>query len=107
MLERWEIDVKSVVVDAAGASVVVRASYVMHVKGAGEREGVENDVVWWLELEEQQSGSEVGEGNEVGGGWKVRKSTEIVDFGASGRIRELMMRGKDGGGRKDSAAIAD
>ncbi|KAJ4370939.1 hypothetical protein N0V86_008633 [Didymella sp. IMI 355093] len=83
MLERWEIEEKGLVVDERGRSVVVRASYRMFVKGG---EGVENDVVWWLELEEEGKDGE-------GGGWKVRKSTEIVDFGASTRIRELMMGG--------------
>jgi hypothetical protein len=81
MLERWEIEETGLVVDEWGRSVVVRASYRMFVKGG--KEGVENDVVWWLELEDERDGE--------GGGWKVRKSTEIVDFGASRRIRELMM----------------
>ena len=106
-LEGWDIAVRGVVVDEVGESVVVRSMYTMRVEG----EEVENDVVWWLELEERPSGSEVGEGNEVNGGWKVRKSTEIVDSGAAGRIKELMMRGKgesDGKiGRKDSAAVAE
>ena len=85
-LERWDIEVKGIVVDEVGASVVVRASYGMQVKGGSE--SVENDVVWWLEMEDELRG---GGG---GGGWKVRKSTEMVDMGAAGRIRELMMKGK-------------
>lgn len=88
-LETWDIDVRGVVVDEVGRSAVVRAMYRMFVKG--KEEGVENDVVWWLEMEEH------------GDEWKVRKSTEMVDFGASKRIAELMMAGK-GGARKDSAA---
>jgi len=92
MLERWEIEVKGVVVDETRRSAVVRARYDMFVKDV--REGVENDVVWWLELE----------GTGTDGEWKVRKSTEIVDFGASSKIRELMMGQK---GRKDSAAVAE
>ena len=85
-LERWDIDVKGIVVDEIGTSVVVRASYWMHVKGETER--VENEVVWWLEMEE-----EVPEGG-GGGGWNIRRSTEMVDMGAAGRIRELIMKGK-------------
>ncbi|KAF3041801.1 hypothetical protein E8E11_005419 [Didymella keratinophila] len=91
MLDKWEIEVKGVVVDETG-SVVVRARYDMFVKDV--QEGVENDVVWWLELEETGTDGE----------WKVRKSTEMVDFGASAKIRELMMGQK---GRKDSAAVAE
>lgn len=91
-LDRWDIEVKGIVVDEVGASVVVRASYWMQVKGGTER--VENDVVWWLEMEEESREGAVGEKREGGvGGWKVRKSTEMVDMGAAGRIRELM-RGK-------------
>jgi hypothetical protein len=101
-LESWDIDPTGIVVDEVGSSVVVRASYMMHVGG----ERIENDIVWWLELEEGLKGSETGEGNEVGGGWKVRKSTEIVDMGAAARIKELMMRGKGQAERKDSAAVA-
>ncbi|KAF3043741.1 hypothetical protein E8E12_009317 [Didymella heteroderae] len=89
MLERWEIRVAGAVVDEACKSVVVRATYVMYVKGA--QEAVENDVVWWLELEDVPSGSEAAGGAGTEGGWKVSKSTEIVDFGASAKIRELMM----------------
>lgn len=92
-LESWDIDTTGIVVDEVGSSVVIRASYMMHVGG----EKVENDIVWWLELEE---------GNEVDGGWKVRKSTEIVDLGAAARIKELMMRGKGQAERKDSATVA-
>lgn len=101
LLERWEIDVEDVAVDGAGKSVVLRTRYEMWVKGAGE--GVENEVVWWLELEEGVSGSETGEGKEEGG-WKIRKSTEFVDFAASARIRELMVGGADGGRGKETAA---
>lgn len=89
-LERWEIGVEDVAVDEAGRSVVVRARYDMWVKGAGE--GVENEVVWWLELEEGRDSSETGEAR--GAGWRVRRSRESVDFAASARIRELMAGGK-------------
>jgi hypothetical protein len=81
-LEGWEVEVTGTVVDEVGGSVVVRAGYWMQVKGADEEEKVQNDVVWWLEMED---GAE---------GCRVRKSTEMVDAGAAGRIRELMMRGK-------------
>lgn len=77
-LAGWEIAVQGVAVDEVAASVVVRASYGMRVQGA--QESVENDVVWWLELEEGSAGE----------GWRVSKSSEMVDMGAAGRIRELM-----------------
>ncbi|KAF2623762.1 hypothetical protein BU25DRAFT_461842 [Macroventuria anomochaeta] len=102
-LESWDVEVKGCVVDEVGESVVVRAGYGIQVKGAEEK--IENDVVWWLELEEGAKGGEAGEG-EGGGGWKVRKSTEMVDAGAAGRIMEEVMR-QTGGGRKDPAAVAE
>lgn len=92
VLDRWEMAVEGAVVDEVGHSAVVRVRYTMYVEGAEGVEGVENDVVWWLELEEERGG---------GQGWKVGKSTEIVDFGASARIRELMMGGKGGGVGRD------
>lgn len=106
-LETWEIEVKSVVVDEVGERVVVRVGYGMCVKGVQER--VENEVVWWFELEEGEKGSETGEGNEVGGGWRIRRSEEIVDSVAAVRIRELMMQGKGVSGvqRKDSMAVVE
>lgn len=104
-LEAWHVEVRGCVVDEVGESVVLRASYRVQVKGA--EEVVENDVVWWLELEEGGSGSEIGEGNHGDGGWKVRKSTEMVDAGAVGRIRELIVRTKGQAARKDSAAVAE
>lgn len=85
-LETWGIEVRSVVVDEVAERVVVQAGYGMCVKGCEER--VENEVVWWLDLEQE------GEGE---GGWRVRRSVEIVDPVAAGRVRELMMEGKDAG----------
>ncbi|KAF9694052.1 hypothetical protein EKO04_007874 [Ascochyta lentis] len=83
-LDGWEVEVNGCVVDEVGESVVVRASYEMRVKGA--EEVVVNEVVWWLELEEQ-----------VGGGWKIKRSREMVDAVAAGRIRELMAESRGSG----------
>ncbi|KAJ4989953.1 hypothetical protein SVAN01_04600 [Stagonosporopsis vannaccii] len=96
-LRTWEIEVKGCVVDEVGEAVVVRAGYGMWVKGVAER--VENEVVWWLELEKDVGGDK-GEGEGVG--WRIKRSEEVVDPVAARRVRELMMGG--GEGRKDSAA---
>ncbi|KZM28243.1 hypothetical protein ST47_g634 [Ascochyta rabiei] len=104
LLEGWEVEVTGCVVDEVGERVVVRASYYMRVRGA--RETVENEVVWWLELEESLPGSAIGK-EEVGGGWRVTRSTEMVDAGAAGRIRELMAGNKgEEVVRRDSALVA-
>lgn len=87
-LDTWDIQVKGIVVDEMGESVVVRASYGMCVKGVEEK--VENDVVWWLELEERLDNGQIGQGNDGDGGWRVRKSTEMMDGAAAARIKELM-----------------
>ncbi|KAH6612032.1 hypothetical protein C7974DRAFT_89961 [Boeremia exigua] len=76
-LEGWEIRVRGVVVDEARECVVVRAGYGMDVAG----EVVENEVVWWLEFEEGGGEAE----------WMVKRSTEIVDGIAAGRIKELVV----------------
>lgn len=76
VLERWEIVVKGVVVDVEERSVVLRVGYEMFVKGG--KEGVRNEVVWWLDMEEKE------------GEWKVGRSVEILDFGAAARIREIV-----------------
>jgi hypothetical protein len=46
----------------------------------GAEEGVENDMLWRLEMDED--------------GKKVRKSTEFIDGIAAGRLKEIMMSGK-------------
>lgn len=86
-LETWAIQIGNSVVDEVGQSVAVRASYRMQVKGADKV--IENDVVWWLELEERLSGTDSGEWDHCGG-WRVRRSTEIVDVAAVRKIRELI-----------------
>ncbi|KAF1361137.1 hypothetical protein EJ07DRAFT_55983, partial [Lizonia empirigonia] len=79
-LEGWDMEVGKCVVDEQSESVVVRVAYGMRVRG----ETVLHDVVWWLELEE-------GEGEGEGEAWLVKRSMEIVDAAAAGRIREVMM----------------
>ncbi|KAF2684404.1 hypothetical protein K458DRAFT_388877 [Lentithecium fluviatile CBS 122367] len=73
-LESWRTDIKNVVVDEVKRMVVVRASYWMKVKGA---ETVENDLVWWLWMDES--------------GERVERSIEFVDAEAARRIEEVMM----------------
>lgn len=106
VLETWDIQVRCIVVDEIGESVVIRASYGMWVKGAEEK--VENDVVWWLELEERRSGNELGEETDGSTGWKVRRSTEMVDGAAMRRIKELMTNELGlGDGKQGSAAVRE
>lgn len=82
-LEGWDVEVGSCVVDEQRDSVVLRVAYAMRVRG----ETVLHDVVWWLELEE----------GEAEGAWLVKRSMEIVDAAAAGRIREVMMGGEGEG----------
>ena len=91
-LERWEVRVEGVCVDEVEESVVVRVGYVMWVKGAGEGEGVRNEGVWWLGMEE------------TGEGWRVGRSREVVDGVAAGRIGELV-RGVLGEGEGRGGAV--
>lgn len=76
-LDTWDVDVKGVVVDEMREEVVVRVVYGMQVKGVR----VESEVTWWLEMEERK-------GDE---GWMLRRSREVVDATAAGKIRELMV----------------
>jgi hypothetical protein len=78
-LESWDTDVRDVMVDEARMKVVVRASYWMQPKGVEKEERVENDIVWFLDLVEEE------------GVVKVKNSVEFVDGVAAGRLRELMM----------------
>ncbi|KAF2999860.1 hypothetical protein E8E13_007831 [Curvularia kusanoi] len=103
-LETWAIQFRNVVVDEVGESVAIRASYRMLVKGADK--AVENDVVWWLEMEERLSGTDSGEWDDCGG-WRVRRSTEIVDVAAAGKIKELITaRNEKKSERPDSSVAA-
>ncbi|KAF2242376.1 hypothetical protein BU26DRAFT_524507 [Trematosphaeria pertusa] len=76
MLESWDTTVTDVCVDEARRSVVVRARYGMRVKGAEVE--VQNDIVWWLWMAEDE------------GVVKVERSVEFVDGVASGRLKEVM-----------------
>ncbi|KAL6711011.1 hypothetical protein ACN47E_006886 [Coniothyrium glycines] len=97
-LERWDVEVRAVVVDEVQGTVVCRVGYWMVAKsgegpgkGRGSRDvsvdsgeeerGVENDVVWVLEM---AAGGAQGE-------MKVKRSVEFVDAVAAGRLREVMM----------------
>ncbi|KAF2704277.1 hypothetical protein K504DRAFT_495012 [Pleomassaria siparia CBS 279.74] len=76
-LESWDTIITDMIVDEAKLSVVVRASYHMHAKGAEEK--VENDLVWFLDMEQ--------------GGKRVQKGMEFIDAMAGARLRELMQGG--------------
>lgn len=90
-LESWEEEVRDVVVDEGRGRVVVRVGYWMRVMGdIGEGEGVENDLVWVLEMEGDVDGNVDGKRE----AFRVSKSVEFVDGVAAGRLRELMMGGK-------------
>ncbi|KAF2111084.1 hypothetical protein BDV96DRAFT_582497 [Lophiotrema nucula] len=75
-LESWDTDIRDVVVDEFAKRAIVRASYWMKPKGS--EEPVENDIVWFLDMEED--------------GKRVKKSVEFVDAAATGRIMEIMMK---------------
>ncbi|KAF2443060.1 hypothetical protein P171DRAFT_474339 [Karstenula rhodostoma CBS 690.94] len=74
-LDTWAARITDIVVDETRRMCIVRASYFMQPVGA--EKAVENDVVWWLWVEE--------------GGQKVKKAVEFVDGAATGRIGELLM----------------
>jgi hypothetical protein len=78
-LKSWETTVTDVTVDEVNKAVFLRVSFWMVPKGAEET--VENDMLWKLEMSDD--------------GKKVRKSTEFVDGIAAGRLKEIMMRGKN------------
>jgi hypothetical protein len=79
-LESWETDVTDVMVDEARRRVIVRASYWIEPKGV---EKMENDLIWFLDLVEED------------GEWKVSNSVEFIDGIATAKLMELMM-GKKG-----------
>ncbi|KAF1976335.1 hypothetical protein BU23DRAFT_456237 [Bimuria novae-zelandiae CBS 107.79] len=76
-IDTWDTDITDIAVDEPRKMCVVRASYFM--KPFEVNEPVENDLVWWLWMED--------------GGKKVKKAMEFIDPMATGRIRELMMTG--------------
>lgn len=74
-LDTWDTHITDIVVDETRKMCIVRASYYMKPLGADEP--VENDLVWWLWMED--------------GGRRVEKAVEFVDAAATVKIRELMM----------------
>ncbi|KAL1592278.1 hypothetical protein SLS60_011355 [Paraconiothyrium brasiliense] len=76
-LETWDMRISDIVVDETRKMCVVRVSYFM--KPYGAEQPVENDLIWWLWIEE--------------GGKRVMKAVEFVDGVATGRIGELLMAG--------------
>ncbi|KAJ4360023.1 uncharacterized protein N0V89_000582 [Didymosphaeria variabile] len=76
-LDTWNARISDIVVDETRKMCVVRVSYFM--KPYGAEEPVENDLVWWLWMEE--------------GGKRVEKAVEFVDGAAMERIGELIMAG--------------
>lgn len=75
-LESWDIKITDVMVDETRQMACVRASYFMEAKGIGEQEKVENDLIWWLQMEED--------------GKKVEKAVEFIDGVASMKLMEVM-----------------
>ncbi|KAF2656090.1 hypothetical protein K491DRAFT_692291 [Lophiostoma macrostomum CBS 122681] len=73
-LQSWETTITDVVIDETRKIAVVRASYNMLVQGSSE--AVENDILWFLSMEES--------------GEKVKKSMEFVDGAASQKIGEMI-----------------
>lgn len=85
-LESWDMHVLDTIVDKVQKKVVLRVRYEMRVRGyVGEEGVVQNEVEWWLEMDED--------------GGRVRSSREVVDGVAAGRIGELV-RGRKEGGRR-------
>lgn len=74
-LDTWEARIMDIVVDETRKMCIVRVSYYM--KPFGAEKAVENDLIWWLWMEE--------------GGQKVEKALEFVDGAATDRIGELIM----------------
>ncbi|OAG01426.1 uncharacterized protein CC84DRAFT_1220934 [Paraphaeosphaeria sporulosa] len=74
-MDTWEARITDIVVDETRRMCIVRASYFM--KPFGAEKPVENDLIWWLWMEE--------------GGEKVYKALEFLDGAATGRIGELIM----------------
>jgi hypothetical protein len=79
-LDSWDTDVTDVMVDEVRKKVIVRASYWIQPKGL---EKVENDLIWFLDLVEED------------GAWKVSKSVEFIDGLATVKVLELIMGKKD------------
>lgn len=77
-LETWNTHISEIAVDEAKMMCVVRASYFM--KPVGADQAVENDLIWWLWMEE--------------GGSKVQRGMEYIDPIAAAKIMELMMARK-------------
>jgi hypothetical protein len=78
-LQSWKAEVRDVVVDEVKMKVVLRISFWMAPKGVGEEDGVENDLLWALEMEGDRQGV------------RIKGSREFVDGLAAGRLREVMM----------------
>jgi hypothetical protein len=79
LLESWDTEITDIAIDELQRKAVVRGSYFMKPKGSPE--AVENDLVWYLTMEED--------------GKKVQKSIEFLDGAAVQRMKELMMMGKN------------
>lgn len=77
-LESWDIQITDISIDELQRRAVVRGSYFMRAKGA--QETVENDLVWFLTIEED--------------GKKVQKSMEFLDAAGRARLMETMAMGK-------------
>ncbi|KAF1946857.1 hypothetical protein EJ02DRAFT_440772 [Clathrospora elynae] len=83
-LESWKAVITDIVVDEVRMRVVLRITFLMRAKGAGEEEVLENDLLWVFDMERDGDGGEER--------MKIRKSVEFIDGIAGGKLKELMMR---------------
>lgn len=80
-LETVGSKVHDVIVDESRRAAMVRMSFFITARGAEET--VENDMVWFLEMDET--------------GDRIEKSVEYMDGEASKRLGELIKKGEPGG----------
>jgi hypothetical protein len=73
-LEKYDSNVEDIMVDESKRAVVLRATYYM--KPMGAEQAVENDLVWWLWMDES--------------GKKVERSTEFVDAFATMKLGQML-----------------
>ncbi|EPS44470.1 hypothetical protein H072_1568 [Dactylellina haptotyla CBS 200.50] len=75
LLAKWDVSVEDILVDEVRKRAVVRSTYAMQAPGE-DKETVENDMVWMLELDEH--------------GRKVHRAVEFKDAAADHKFKETM-----------------